>query len=156
MAIGKLAVTSAAIKEGATIDKKFTGDGIDVSPPLSWSKGPPGTKSYAVSCEDPDAPVGTWWHWILVNVKPDTQQIEENVSKVPVLAGGVAQGMNDFHKVGYNGPSPPPGKEHHYHFKVKALDTVLNLKTNSGKEAFTQAVKGHVLAEGELIAVYKR
>lgn len=152
----RLAVTSSVLKEGATIDKKYTGDGADVSPPLAWSKGPAGTKSYAITCEDPDAPMGTWWHWILFNLKPDTQSLGENVPKVPTLAGGVGQSSNDFRKLGYNGPAPPPGKLHHYLFKVKALDTVLSLKPKSGKQEFSEAIKSHVLAEGQLTGVYKR
>jgi Raf kinase inhibitor-like YbhB/YbcL family protein len=152
----KLAVTSTAIKEGASIDKKYTEDGADFSPPLAWSKGPAGTKCYAISCEDPDAPMGTWWHWIIFNISPSTQVLGENVPKVPALAGGVEQGSNDFRKIGYNGPAPPPGKVHHYLFKVVALDTLLNFKGVIRKEAYADAIKGHVLAEGQLTGVYKR
>lgn len=151
-----LSVSSTAISPGAAIDKKFTGDGADVSPPLSWSAGPAATKSYAISCEDPDAPLGTWWHWILFNITPQTHQVSENVPKVAKLAGGVTQGANDFGKPGYNGPSPPPGKVHHYVFKVMALDTVLNLKPNCDKDAFKKALNAHILAEGQLVGTYKR
>lgn len=151
-----LTVTSSAISEGATLPKKYTGDGADVSPPLSWSAGPSGTKSYALSCEDPDAPWGTWWHWIMFNIAPETRQVSENVPKVAALAQGVWQGQNDFHKPGYNGPAPPAGKLHHYQFKVMALDTMLTLSADSNKDAFKKALKGHVLAEGQLTGVYKR
>jgi Raf kinase inhibitor-like YbhB/YbcL family protein len=151
-----LNVTSSAITQGATVPKKYTGDGADMSPPLAWSAGPAGTKSYALSCEDPDAPSGTWWHWILFNMSPKTQQLGESVPKAATLAQGVIQGANDFHKPGYNGPAPPAGKLHHYNFKIMALDTVLSLGANCSKEAFKSAIKGHVLAEGQLTGVYQR
>lgn len=152
----KLKVTSTAITEGATVPKKYTGDGEDFSPPLAWSVGPAGTKSYAISCEDPDAPGGTWWHWIIFNISPKTQQLGENVPKVSVLAQGVGQGKSDFDKPGYNGPAPPPGKLHHYEFKVVALDYVLTLSPQATKESYKKAIKGHVLAEGKLTGTYKR
>lgn len=150
-----MSVTSSAFSEGATVPRKYTGDGEDVSPPLSWTPTAQ-AKSYAISCEDPDAPAGTWWHWILFNIGPDTHQLGEGVPKVATMAKGVLQGSNDFHKPGYNGPAPPPGKVHHYIFKVMALDTMLALKADCGKEAFKRALKGHVLAEGQLTGVYKR
>lgn len=151
-----LSVTSTAIAEGVTIPKKYTKDGDDVSPPLSWSKGPDGTKSYAIDCEDPDAPGGTWWHWIMFNLAPEATSLAENQAKSASSAQGVLQGSNDFHKPGYNGPAPPAGKVHHYYFKVMALDTKLSLSENADKDAFKKALKGHVLAEGRLTGVYKR
>ena len=152
----KLNVQSSAIKDGAVVPKKHTGDGEDNSPALAWSAGPAGTKSYALTCEDPDAPGGTWWHWILFNISPETQQLGEKVPKVAKLAQGVTQGNNDFGKPGYNGPAPPPGKLHHYQFKVVALDTVLSLPPGCNKEAYKQAIKGHVLAEGQVVGTYQR
>ncbi len=151
-----LSVKSSAIADGTSIAKKYTGDGEDFSPPLSWSKGPANTKSYAISCEDPDAPVGTWWHWIIFNLSPNTTSLAENVPKVALLQNGASQGLNDFGKYGYNGPAPPGGKVHHYLFKVVALDTTLSLKKNADKNAYEQAIKGHVLARGELTGTYKR
>ncbi|MBX9690387.1 MAG: YbhB/YbcL family Raf kinase inhibitor-like protein [Candidatus Obscuribacterales bacterium] len=151
-----LNVESAALKAGAEIARKFTGDGSDLSPPLSWSKGPSGTKTFAITCTDPDAPVGTWWHWIIANIPAETLALGENVPKTAILAKDVCQGLNDFKQTGYNGPAPPPGKLHHYHFKVMALDCKLSLPKNFAKAAFQQAIKGHVLAEGELMGVYKR
>lgn len=153
---GTLTVTSSAFKEGDTIPKKFTGDGADISPPFAWAAGPVGTKSYALSCEDPDAPGGTWWHWILFNVAPETNQLGESISKSGEVKGVGLQGLNDFHKDGYNGPAPPAGKLHHYHFKIMALDTMLSLGPHAAKVAFIKAVKGHVLAEGQITGVYKR
>jgi Raf kinase inhibitor-like YbhB/YbcL family protein len=151
-----LSLKSSAISEGAAVPKKYTGDGADVSPPLAWSTGPSGTKCYALSCEDPDAPSGTWWHWIIFNISPETTQLGENLAKTPTLAQGVLQGSNDFHKPGYNGPAPPAGKLHHYQFKVMALDSMLSLKADCNKDAFKKALKGHVLAEGQLTGVYQR
>jgi Raf kinase inhibitor-like YbhB/YbcL family protein len=151
----KLAVRGDGIQEGAPMPKKFTADGEDQSPSISWSKVPPGTKSIAITLTDPDAPRGTWWHWILFNIKPDESKIDR-VEKVAALANGVMQGRNDFGKTGYNGPDPPPGKVHHYFFRVMALDTVLALKANCNKQEFNQAIQGHVLAEGDLTATYKR
>lgn len=156
LAAEKLSVTSTAFKSGACVPKKYTGDGQDFSPPIAWSKGPVSTKSYAISCLDPDAPVGTWWHWIIFNINPKTQQFYENIPKTSKLAEGICQGLNDFQKPGYNGPAPPPGTLHHYHFKVIALDCLLKLAPSANKDAYTNAIKGHVLAEGELVGTYKR
>lgn len=155
-AADSLRVTSSAFSQNSSIPKKYTGDGDDVSPPLSWTAGPPKTKSYALSCEDPDAPSGTWWHWILFNMSPGTTVLGEAVPKVAQMAQGVGQGANDFHKPGYNGPAPPAGKVHHYNFKVRALDTMLTIRPNCSKEAYEAAIKGHVLAEGQLTGVYQR
>lgn len=152
----ELSLRSSAIGPGAVMVKKYTADGDDISPPLAWSAGPATTKSYAISCEDPDAPSGAWWHWIMFNIGPETQQISENVPKSATLSKGVLQGSNDFRKPGYNGPAPPPGKLHHYQFKVMALDTMLSLGPNKGKESFKSAVSGHIVAEGQLTGVYQR
>lgn len=151
-----LNVISTAFKQGATIPKKYGGEGEDFSPSLLWSALPKATKSIAISCLDPDAPSGTWWHWTIYNLPAKMQQLGENVPKSPSIAQGIAQGMNDFGKVGYNGPMPPPGQKHHYHFKVMALDTVLNLRPGASKEEFSKAIHGHELASGELVGIYSR
>lgn len=147
--------SSDGIQEAQPIPKKFTADGEDQSPALSWSKVPAGTKSIAITLTDPDAPRGTWWHWILFNLKADSSRIDR-VEKSPTLANGASQGKNDFGKTGYNGPDPPPGKMHHYFFRVLALDMVLPLKPNCSKQEFNQAISGHVLAEGDLVGTYQR
>jgi len=152
----KLSVSSSALSEGAVVPKKYTGEGDDSSPPLIWSKGPSGTQSYAVCCEDPDAPGGTWWHWIVYNIAADTTQLPASLPKSASLEHGILQGRNDFRKTGYNGPLPPPGKLHHYQYKVKALDTLLKLSPNASKAQFASALRGHVLAEGQLTSTYKR
>jgi Raf kinase inhibitor-like YbhB/YbcL family protein len=152
----KLSLSSTALSDGTAVPKKYTGEGEDSSPPLAWSRGPSGTKSYALSCEDPDAPGGTWWHWMVYNISADTTQLESGLAKTASLEHGIMQGRNDFRKTGYNGPLPPPGKLHHYEFKIRALDTMLNLAPNAGKAQFTGALRGHVLAEGQLTCTYKR
>lgn len=153
---GTISVASTAFHQGAVLPARYTGDGENVSPPLYWSKPPIGTKTIALTCEDPDAPAGTWWHWMLYNVSPKTQAIGEGVPKAATMIGGVKQGLNDFNRVGYDGPAPPPGYSHRYQFKVMALDTVLNLPPSCTKDAFRNATRGHVLAEGATSALYWR
>ncbi|MBS1994304.1 MAG: YbhB/YbcL family Raf kinase inhibitor-like protein [Cyanobacteria bacterium SZAS LIN-3] len=152
----KLTVVCPAFASGALIPAKFTGDGKDVSPAVQWSKVPAQTKSIALVCTDPDAPVGVWWHWIIFNLAPTTEHLTEGMDKAASLAGGACQGTNDFGKTGYNGPAPPKGPVHHYHFTVYALDSKLNLKPGCSKAEFTAAVKGHVLAGGEYVGTYVR
>lgn len=151
-------VTSGAFTEGGTIPVKHTCDGADVSPPLGWSGIPAGTKAFALICDDPDAPAGTWVHWVLYNLPGDTAQLPENVPKtepVPAL-GGALQGRNDFHKIGYGGPCPPPGRPHRYFFKLYALGTSLALKAGATKANIERAMNGHVLADARLIGTYGR
>ena len=151
----KLEVTSTAFREGNTIPKKYTGDGDDVSPPLQWGNPPEGTTSLALICDDPDAPRKTWVHWVLFNLPPETRELPEGVSGKN-LPAGAKQGVNDFGNTGYGGPSPPKGKPHRYCFKLFALDTPLNLQAGATKEQVVQAMKGHTLAEGQLMGVYGR
>src|SRR5436309_9696482 len=107
-----IVVKSTAFTEDHPIPRKYTADGDDVSPPLTWSGVPHGTRSLVVLCEDPDAPRGTWTHWVLFNLPPETRELSEATPAQPALPGGAAQGNNDFGKVGYGGPAPPPGKPH--------------------------------------------
>src|SRR5262245_50894443 len=109
-----LTVTSTAFREGQPIPKQHTGDGKDVSPPLQWSAVPEGTKGLALVCEDPDAPRGTWTHWVLFNLPATTQGLPEGVPAQETVLGGARQGKNDFGKLGYGGPAPPRGKPHRY------------------------------------------
>jgi Raf kinase inhibitor-like YbhB/YbcL family protein len=152
----RLNVQSPDFASGALIPVKFSADGKDVSPNLIWSKAPAQAKSIAVTCTDPDAPRGTWWHWIVFNLAPDTTQLKENQSKGASLGGGASQGTNDFGNTGYNGPAPPKGPIHHYHFAVYALDTKLALKPACSKAELTAALSGHVLASGEWVGTYVR
>jgi Raf kinase inhibitor-like YbhB/YbcL family protein len=151
-------LTSSAFKHGETIPKKYTADGDDVSPPLRWEGSPQGTKSFALICDDPDAPRGTWTHWVLYNLPADLGTLEEGVPQQETQPGGARQGTNSWGKgnIGYRGPAPPPGKPHRYFFKIYALDSVLDQAPGAGKERLEKAMKGHVLAHGELMGTYGR
>jgi len=149
-------LTSTAFAEGSPIPAKYTCDGADVSPPLRWSNVPEGTKSIALISDDPDAPVGTWVHWVVYNIPPDATELAENIPKSEVLTNGARQGMSDFKRIGYGGPCPPPGSPHRYFFKLYALDTALDLKPGATKQQLLQAVEGHILAEGQLMGTYQR
>jgi Raf kinase inhibitor-like YbhB/YbcL family protein len=149
-------LSSPSFQNGGTIAKKFTCDGADVSPELSWDGAPQGTKTFTLIAEDPDAPAGTWTHWVLVDLPASTHTLPENVSKVDELPNGGRQGRNDFRKIGYGGPCPPPGQPHRYYFKLYAVDTVLNLKPGAGKQEVEQALQGHVLGQTDLMGKYGR
>jgi len=147
---------SGAFSHEGMIPKKYTCSGEDFSPPLSWSQPPAGTKSICIIADDPDAPVGTWVHWVIYNIPPDKKGLEENVPKVDKLGDGTLQGINDFRRVGYGGPCPPPGPAHRYFFKIYALDTKLSLPPNSTKEAVERAMSGHILDKGVLMGRFGR
>lgn len=151
-----LTISSPSFSNGGDIPKQFTCTGSDLSPQLSWTEPPAGTKSFALLVDDPDAPVGNWNHWTAWNLPPDLRSLPEDVPKAQPLPDGTDQGMNDFHKPGYNGPCPPPGKPHRYYFKLFALDSKLDLRPNSGKHDLEGAMKGHVLAQAEWMGRYKR
>ena len=151
----QIEVKSKAFKEGSMIPKRYTCDGTDVSPPLAWTSVPEGTKSIALICDDPDAPVGTWVHWVLFNLPADAKELPENVPPQKMLENGGIQGTNDFRKIGYGGPCPPGGT-HRYYFKVYALDTALNLQAGITKAQLLKAMEGHIMAEGQLMGRYKR
>lgn len=127
-----------------------------MSPPLSWSETPAGTQSIAVLCDDPDAPGGDWVHWVIFNLPADTRKLESGVPKVGQLPNGAVQGLNDYDEAGYNGPCPPPGRPHRYFFKVYALDTKLALTPAARKSDLLQAMKGHILAQGQIHGTFKR
>ena len=150
---------SAAFQDGGRIPVPYTGEGKDLSPPLEWSGPPEGTQSFALICEDPDAPRGTWDHWVLWNLPATVRKLPEGVpprERLPDL-GGAVQGNNSWPKIGYGGPMPPPGHgTHHYHFILSALDTTLDLKPGSNKAALQKAMKGHVLGEARLVGTYSR
>jgi Raf kinase inhibitor-like YbhB/YbcL family protein len=149
-------LTSSAFREGAAIPKQHTGDGKDLSPALEWRDPPDGVKSFAVICEDPDAPRGTWVHWVLFNLPPDTRQLAEGVPAKDTLPNQARQGRNDFRKIGYGGPAPPPGKPHRYFFKLHALDKTLDLPAGSTRDQVLAAMKGHILGETQLMGTYGR
>jgi len=151
-----LQISSTAFSTGVTIPKKFTCDGPDVSPQLKWNDPPATTQGFALIMDDPDAPVGTWVHWVLYDLPANTRELTEGVAKQEQLASGARQGRNDFGKIGYGGPCPPPGKPHRYFFKLYALDAKLNLKAGASKADVEGAMKGRVLAQSELMGKYGR
>jgi Raf kinase inhibitor-like YbhB/YbcL family protein len=151
-----LELKSTAFAAGGAIAKKFTCDGPDVSPALTWTEPPSGTKSFSLIMDDPDAPVGTWVHWVLYDLPATARELVENVPKSEELPSGARQGRNDFRKIGYGGPCPPPGPAHRYFFKLYALDSKLNLKAGGTKADVEKAMKGHVLAQAELVGRYGR
>jgi Raf kinase inhibitor-like YbhB/YbcL family protein len=151
-----LQISSGAFSAGATVPKKFTCEGPDVSPKLSWVDPPAKTQSFALIMDDPDAPVGTWVHWVLFDLPADTKELAEGVAKQEQLSNGARQGRNDFGKIGYGGPCPPPGKPHRYFFKLYALDAKLNLKAGASKADVERAMKGHILTQAELVGRYGR
>lgn len=151
-----LRVTSTAFPPNGTIPRKHTCDGPDVSPPLSWDAPPGAVQSFALIVDDPDAPAGTWVHWVLFDLPAATRDLPEGVPRDEQLASGARQGRNDFRRVGYYGPCPPAGPVHRYFFKLYALDARLNLKPGASKAEVERAMQGHILAQGELIGRYSR
>ena len=151
----QIEIKSSAFEEGGIIPKKYTCDGADVSPPLSWTSVPEGTKTIALICDDPDAPMGTWVHWVLFNLLADVKELPESVPSEKNLDNGAMQGTNDFGNIGYGGPCPPGGT-HRYYFKFYALDTEVNLQGGATKKELLKAMEGHILAEGQLMGRYKR
>lgn len=148
-------LTSKAFTDGGMIPNRYTCDGEDISPPLAWRGVPDGTRSLALTCDDPDAPVKTWVHWVLFNLPPDGGLLPEGVPPWKSLSDGIRQGHNDFGRIGYGGPCPPGGT-HRYYFRLYALDTVLELPAGINKEQLLQGMEGHVLAEGRLMGRYQR
>ena len=149
-------IQTTAFKPGGDIPKKFTCAGANVSPALRWTGPPAGTESFALIMDDPDAPMGTWVHWVAYDLPAGKRQLPEGAPKGDDLQGGGQQGRNDFPEVGYGGPCPPPGKPHRYYFKLYALDKKLDLKAGATKREVEQAMKGHVLAKAEIMGRYGR
>ncbi len=145
-----LQITSSAFQNNGMIPRQYTCDGRDINPALMIAGVPQGARSLALICDDPDAPVGIWVHWVIWNIDPNVKEIKEN--SVPQ---GAMQGMNDFRKHSYGGPCPPGGT-HRYFFKVYALDTMLSISPDANKADLEKAMKGHILAQGQLIGLYKR
>jgi len=148
-------LTSTAFKEGQPIPRQHTCDGVDVSPALEWSGAPPSAKTFALICDDPDAPSGTWVHWVLYNLPGDRIGLVENVPATEKVPGDGLQGTNDFQKIGYGGPCPPSGT-HHYFFKLYALDGELSLKGGATKAEVLKAMEGQIVAQTQLMGTYRR
>jgi len=148
-------LTSAAFEDGGMIPAKYTCDGEDISPPLQWGGIPEEAQSIAVICDDPDAPMGTFVHWVMFNVPAEQSELAENIPTEEILPNGAKQGISDFGRAGYGGPCPPGGT-HRYFFKVYALDTKLDLPADANKATLVEAMEGHILAQGQIIGKYKR
>lgn len=149
------ALTSPAFDHDERIPAKYTCDGEDISPPLAWHAPPEGTQSFALIVDDPDAPVGTWVHWVIYNIPADVRDLPERVPQEAKLPEAGLQGENGWSKVGYGGPCPPGGT-HRYVFNLYALDTILDLEPGANKKQLLRTMEGHVLAETELIGQYSR
>jgi Raf kinase inhibitor-like YbhB/YbcL family protein len=152
----QIELTSGVFGQGDAIPARFTCDGNDISPPLRWGNTPRGTRSLVLICEDPDAPNGTWVHWLLYNLPATLSEIPEGVPATEILPTGAQQGINDFQQVGYRGPCPPPGKAHRYYFRLYALDTEAHPPTGPGKKELMAAMQGHTLGQGELMGTYQK
>ncbi|MDY6844068.1 MAG: YbhB/YbcL family Raf kinase inhibitor-like protein [Thermodesulfobacteriota bacterium] len=153
--IANIEIKSSAFKEGDMIPMKYTCDGEDVSPPLSWSSVPKGTKSLVLICDDPDAPLKTWVHWVLFNLPPNVSMLPENLPPQKILENGGKHGTSSFKKIGYGGPCPPFGT-HRYFFKLYALDIHIDLDAGAKKKQLIKAMAGHVIARGQLMGNYKK
>ena len=152
----QMQLTSASFTDGAAIPAKYTCDDKNVSPPLKWNGMPETAKSLALIMDDPDAPVGTWTHWVAYDLPPNISELSEDVTKGQNIPGGGEQGLNDFKHLGYGGPCPPPGKAHRYFFKLYALDAKLDLKPGASRKEVERAMEKHVVAQGQLMGTYKR
>lgn len=158
-----LVLSSSAFEPNRDIPAKYTADGEDISPPLHWEGVPEGTREFVLICDDPDAPTpDPWVHWVLYKIPGSIRSLPEGIPPKERLdqPPGALQGVNSWHtgqRIGYRGPSPPPGSGvHHYHFKLYALDAPLDLPPGATKQEVLQAMEGHVLAQAELVGTYRR
>ena len=149
-------IVSPAFAQGQSIPIKYTGEGDDISPPLQWSHSPRATKSFLIICDDPDAPGQPWIHWVIFNIPPTCQELSPFVPTMQILPDGSHQGLNDFRRLGYAGPMPPPNQEHRYFFKLHALDTVIKYSDLATADKIQNLIKGHVLADAKTFGVFQR
>jgi len=156
MNMDAISISSDVFENGGMLSLEYTCDGEDRSPPLSWDAAPAGTQSIALIVDDPDAPGKIFVHWVIFNIPANTTRLPGAVPKNKTLDDDVLQGTNDFGRIGYNGPCPPPGKPHRYFFRIYALDTTLGLKSGATKSQLEAAMSGHILAQGEMIGKYGR
>ena len=149
-------LTSTAFAPWGAIPGKYTCDGEDISPPLQWSDPPQGAQSLALICDDPDAPMGTWTHWLIYDIPGNQSGLPEGVPATEALQGGTKQGLNSWPRIGYGGPSPPPGKPHRYFFRLYALNGMLDLPPGADKKTLLKAMEGKILAQAEFHGTYGR
>ncbi|MCD4673436.1 MAG: YbhB/YbcL family Raf kinase inhibitor-like protein [Anaerolineaceae bacterium] len=147
-----LEITSPAFEHQQGIPDLYTCKGKDISPPLQWLEPPAGTQSFVLIMDDPDAPIGTWDHWVVFNMPAELRQLEEAISTLPP---GTQQGCNSWRRNDYGGPCPPGGARHRYFFKLYALDTRLDFPNGVRKGKLEKAMQGHILAQGEMVGIYK-
>jgi hypothetical protein len=147
---------ATAFPNGGVIPKKYTCDGANLSPALSWDDAPAGTQSLALIVDDPDAPMGTWTHWLIWNIPAKATLLPEDTPKMNLLDNGARQGGNDFRRIGYGGPCPPPGKPHRYFFKLYALDARLEVKAGAVRSELEPALQPHILAQAQWMGTYGR
>src|SRR3989338_5642140 len=150
-----LILTSAAFQDGGPIPARYTCEGKDLAPPLAWTDPPAATKSFALISDDPDAPGGTWVHWVAYNLPAGARSLPEGVPAQAQLADGTRQGITDFGRLGYGGPCPPSGTHRDY-FKLYALDALLTPIPGARKADLERLMKGHILAEARLMGTYRR
>jgi len=146
---------SEVFNQEEMIPTRYTCDGQDISPPLKWKDVPEETISLALICDDPDAPAGTWVHWVIFNIPSTLEGLKEKVPTKKELKDSTLQGKNDFDKIGYGGPCPPDEK-HRYFFKLYALDSMLNLNSGATKKELVEAMQDHIIAKAELVGNYSR
>lgn len=151
-----LDISSSAFEEGSRIPIKYSCHGEDVSPPLRWDEPPSGTQSFVLIMDDPDAPGSIFTHWVLFNIPSTTRQLPEAIPSTNQLSDGSLQGKNDFGKIGYGGPCPPPGSSHQYRFTVYGLDRMLDLKAGASKKQVLEATEGSILGQGQLTGSFQR
>ena len=150
------AVKSPAFSNGGEIPRKFTCSGENISPALNWDEAPAGTTSLALIADDPDAPAGTWSHWLMWDIPGHATSLPEGVPPKASLEDGACQGSNDFHRIGYGGPCPPPGRPHRYFFRLYALKESLHLKGGAERSELEAAMKPHIVAQAEWMGMFKR
>jgi hypothetical protein len=153
---GKFSLTTSAFSPGSDIPARYTCSGEDLSPQLTWTNAPAGTEEFVLIADDPDAPSGTFTHWVLYNVGSQETGLPQGLPAGDRLSSGELQGRNDFGKTGYRGPCPPPGRPHRYFFKLYALDRKTNLKPGAFRSELEAAIKGHVLDQAEVMGKFKR
>jgi Raf kinase inhibitor-like YbhB/YbcL family protein len=148
-------ITSLEFGEGQPLPRRFTCDGMDISPPLNWKNDPAGTISFTLVVNDPDAPAGGWVHWLLFNIPAETRQLAEGIPAEKVLPDGTLQGRNSWHQVRYGGPCPPSGI-HHYYFKLYALDCKMKMEGEVERREIKYCLQGHILVQTQLMGIYSR
>lgn len=145
-----------AFTQGADIPMQFSCDGANVSPALRWDRAPTGVETFAFVMDDPDAPGGTWVHWVLYDLPATALELPEGVEPTDRLPAGARQGRNDFGRIGYGGPCPPPGAAHRYYIRLYALDVRLDLQSGATRAQLDRSMKGHILAHAEVMGRYRR